>query len=116
MYVAPDSSIWDQNWSHTVLPMGPGPSRELLLQNNQKENSFRIPHKYSVGDQVLVEQVVKTKFTRDKYMGPFKVLEVPGNGTLKLALEGYNDNINLHRIKPYVEPSNKASSLAEEQV
>jgi hypothetical protein len=40
-----------------------------------------------VGDQVPVEQVVKTKFSRDKYMGPFQVLEIPGNGTLKLALD-----------------------------
>jgi hypothetical protein len=69
-----------------------------------------------VGDQVLVEQVVKTKFARDKYMGPFKVLEIPGNGTFKLALEGYDDNINLHRIKPYVELSDKATSPAEKQV
>jgi hypothetical protein len=54
-----------------------------------------------VGDKVLVEQVVKTKFSRDKYMGPFQVLEIPGNGTLKLALDGYEDTINLCRIKPY---------------
>jgi hypothetical protein len=69
-----------------------------------------------VGDQVLAEQVVKTKFARDKYMGPFKVLEVPFNGTLKLVLEGYDENINLCRIKPYVEPSDKATSPAEEPV
>jgi hypothetical protein len=69
-----------------------------------------------VGDQVLVEQVVKTKFSRDKYMGPFQVIEVPGNGTLKLALGGYEDTINLHRIKPYVEPSDQATAQAEEPV
>jgi hypothetical protein len=70
-----------------------------------------------VGDKVLVEPVVKTKFSRDKYMGPFQVLEIPGsNGTLKLALDGYEDTINLHRIKPYVEPSDQATAQAEEPV
>jgi hypothetical protein len=62
----------------------------------------------------MVEQVVKTKFSRDRYMGPFQALEIPGNGTLKLALDGYKDTINLCRIKPYVEPSDHATAQAEE--
>jgi hypothetical protein len=56
------------------LPISYQPDWELIQarkqakinQSNQKENSSRIPHEYSVGDQVLVEQVVKTnKFARD---------------------------------------------------
>jgi hypothetical protein len=109
---------------HAFQPISYKPDWELIRarkqakinKNNQRENSSRIPHEYSVGDKVLVEQVVKTKFSRDKYMGPFQVLEIPGNGTLKLALDGYEDTINLRRIKPYVEPSDQATAQAEEPV
>jgi hypothetical protein len=109
---------------HAFQPISYKPDWELIQarkqakinKNNQQENSSRIPHEYSVGDKVLVEQVVKTKFSRDKYMGPFQVLEIPGNGTLKLALDGYEDTFNLCRIKPYVEPSDQATAQAEEPV
>ena len=47
--------------------------RQVICQNNERENACRVPHTYNVGDQVMVEQPQHRKYGQPKYKGPFTV-------------------------------------------
>ena len=72
----------------------------IIQQNNQRENSKRIPHKYRVGDQVLVDEKPLSKYN-PKYSGPFRVCAVNENGTLRIKKKSYYDTINIRNVYPY---------------
>ena len=57
--------------------------QERIRRDNERENTKRIPHKYEVGDQVLVTADALDKFSTTPYMGPYEVKEVNTNGTLR---------------------------------
>jgi ribosomal protein L21E len=59
--------------------------QRLITQNNQRENSRRIPHTYKVGDKVMVKLDPKRKHGSDQYKGTFTVTQVYDNGTVKLS-------------------------------
>ena len=59
--------------------------QRLTTQNNQRENSRRIPHTYKVGDKVMVKLDPKRKHGSDQYKGTFTVTQVYDNGTVKLS-------------------------------
>jgi hypothetical protein len=80
--------------------------QRLIVQNNKRENAKRLPHEYSVGDQVLVETDPNRKHGEDRYIGPFEVTAVNDNGTLTLRQDTNRGGAvfqtwNLRNIVPY---------------
>ena len=75
--------------------------QKLIKQNNQRENSRRIPHQYKVGDEVLIKQDQNTKFGSDPYKGPFIITEVRNNGTVRIQEGISEDTYNVRMITPY---------------
>jgi hypothetical protein len=75
----------------------------LIHENNQRENSKRLAHIYHVGDKVLynTESETKAKFGEDPWKGPYKVVKVNDNGTVRLKMGIVTDTINIRLIKPY---------------
>ena len=59
--------------------------QKLIIQNNKKENAKRIPHEYGVGARVMIKQDPNRKHSSDRYTGPFAVVQVNNNGTVKLS-------------------------------
>ena len=59
--------------------------QKLITQNNKRENLTRIPHQYTLGDQVMVKQDPNRKHGSDRYKGPYTVTRVYDNGTVKLS-------------------------------
>jgi hypothetical protein len=59
--------------------------QKLILQNNKRENAKRIPHEYDVGDRVMIKQDSNRKHGSDRYTGPFSIIQVNNNGTVKLS-------------------------------
>jgi hypothetical protein len=59
--------------------------QKLILHNNQRENSKRIPHTYAVNDMVMIKQGRTRKHGNTKYEGPFRIVQVNDNGTVKLV-------------------------------
>jgi hypothetical protein len=74
---------------------------EISSKNNKKENATRRKHEYNVNDKVLLKMQTNTKYGTDPYSGPFKVVQVNDNGTVKLKKGCVIDTYNLRNIKPY---------------
>jgi RNase H-like domain found in reverse transcriptase/Integrase zinc binding domain len=75
--------------------------QQKILENNRRENAKRKDYTYKVNDQVLHLDAQKYKYGRDVYNGPYKILQVFNNGTVRLQLQHYADVVNIRQIKPY---------------
>lgn len=77
------------------------------VQNNAKENKKRLEHEYKVGQLVLIvykpyERRNNPKISPTTYAsGPYRILEIYGNGNVKLQRDNYTDIINIRRLTPY---------------
>ena len=80
--------------------------QRLIVQNNKRENSSRIPHTYHIGDQVMVLNKHGRKYSGEpQYEGPQTVSQVYDNGTVKLTRATLGGAVsqtwNIRNIKPY---------------
>jgi hypothetical protein len=75
--------------------------QNAINKNNEKENKNRIDHTYEVGDQVLIKNAQNTKFGNDPYLGPYQVIRVNDNGTLRITRGATADVINIRNVHPY---------------
>ena len=72
----------------------------LIDKNNKRENAKRIMHVYQVGDKVLLKRGTENKY-ESPYQGPFNILKVNDNGTVRLMVKSVVDTYNLRRLVPY---------------
>ena len=79
----------------------------LIHKNNERENNKRRKYTYTVGQKVLIETEQSRKYGKDPYEGPYEVVEVRNNGSLRLKkLFGRGavfETYNLRKIIPYHE-------------
>jgi hypothetical protein len=77
------------------------------IDNNKKENKKRLEHEYKVGDKVLLvlknyELRNNPKISPSTYArGPFTIIEVIANGTVKIQCGAFEDTVSIRRITPY---------------
>ena len=71
-----------------------------MITNNEKENKTRQHHTYKVGDRVLMynNQAQKYESIRN---GPYTVLKVNTNGTLRIQRGPIEDTVNIRQLRPY---------------
>jgi hypothetical protein len=74
--------------------------QDLIRKNNLIENAKRIPHRYQVGDQVMLEHHRANKYEQP-YKGPFTITKVNNNGTVRLRMGAVTDTVNIRRIHPF---------------
>jgi hypothetical protein len=76
--------------------------KRRIEENNSRENAKRIKHTYEKGDKVLLENPEKIgKLARNKYLGPYEILEVYSNGTIRIQRGRVKETINIRRAHPY---------------
>ena len=75
--------------------------RKLIELNNQRENKTRIPHEYKVGDMILVSRNKRSKHGEREKNGPFPIVQVNNNGTVRYDKGKYTDLINIRQCQPY---------------
>ena len=76
--------------------------QKLIKQNNFRENAKRIKHTYSVGDKILIKADHKPKYDPE-YLGPYPVVQVNKNGTVKYCKGAILDMVNIRQVHPYKE-------------
>ena len=74
--------------------------QQIIDKNNQRENARRVKHVYSVGDQVLLKRGTENKYEAP-YKGPYEVIRVLENGTVRLTVNAVTDTYNVRRLMPY---------------
>jgi hypothetical protein len=80
--------------------------QRVIVQNNDRENAKRVPHTYSINDEVMVEQGQHRKFGDPRFKGPFRIHAVYDNGTVRLRQKTANGGViyqtwNIRKIHPY---------------
>ncbi len=76
--------------------------QEASDANTHKENSKRVKHDYKVNDQVLLDRGVLQRKLNPKRDGPYQVVRVYSNGTLKIRKGIYVQRVSIRRCVPYV--------------
>ena len=78
--------------------------QQLINKNNERENAKRIQHHYNVDDKVLLRVQDESKYGSDPWKGPYTILRVNNNGTVRLQLTpNVTDTVNIRLLKPYHE-------------
>ncbi len=77
--------------------------QRVINTNNQKENKKRIFHQYRVGDKVLYRVDSLSKYSENPYDGPYEIVRVNTNGTVRLKMDAVTDTVNIRLLKPYRE-------------
>ena len=76
--------------------------RQAITQNNKRENALRIQHEYQVGDKVAKKRPgIQAKLSR-KRDGPYEVIAVNNNGTLRIRRGAITETVNLRRLTPFI--------------
>lgn len=80
--------------------------QRLIVQNNKRENANRREHTYQVNDLVKVKQQPNRKYGSDAYAGPYKIVHVYENGTVRLEQSTPSGGAvyqtwNIRNIVPY---------------
>ena len=82
------------NWEHIKQR-----KQRLINLNNKRENSKRQQHVYQVGDKVLLNRGTENKY-ESPYLGPFEIMKVNDNGTVRLKVNAVEDTYNIRRVYP----------------
>ncbi len=76
---------------------------EEINRNNERENQSRVPHEYRIGEKVLLRtEGIKRKLSAPR-SGPYEILRVYNNGTVRIQHGAVTERINIRRIVPFVE-------------
>ena len=82
----------------------------LIKKNNERENSKRVKYTYTVGQKVIIKTEQSRKYGKDAYEGPYEVVEVRNNGSLRLRKNmgrgAVFQTFNLRNVFPYHEGTN----------
>lgn len=83
--------------------------QKLIDESNARENKKRIQHEYKVGDKVLLERPgIQPKMSAPRD-GPFEVVHVSTNGTVRIQKGAVTQRVNIRRLTPYFERSPSGS-------
>ena len=74
--------------------------QQIIDLNNKRENSKYKEHVYKIGDKVLLNRGTESKYEA-LYQGPFNILQVYDNGTVRLKVKSVEDTYNIRRLVPY---------------
>jgi len=77
--------------------------QQIAKKNNERENSKRKFYEYKVGEEVLLEKHKANKMEQP-YEGPYKILQVNTNGTVRLQMGPVLETVNIRRLQPYKSP------------
>ena len=79
----------------------------LIQRNNERENNKRVKYTYTVGQKVVIKTEQSRKYGKDPYEGPYEVVEVRNNGSLRLkkilGRGAVFQTFNIRNIFPYHE-------------
>ena len=83
----------------------------VARRDNIRENSKRLPYKYTVGEKILI---VNKSYERNRKLsvptkGPFIIVQINKNGTVVIERNQYYETINIRRIRPFKEQYTKTN-------
>jgi len=77
--------------------------QKMINENNRRENAKRKEYKYSTRDQILIKTDPNRKYDQNAYKGPYRIIKVNDNGTLRYQNGRIQDTVNIRNATPYHE-------------
>lgn len=77
--------------------------QKRILENNKRENAKRKAYQYHEGDRILIKTDPNRKYGQNAYKGPYVIIRVNDNGTVRYQNGGIQDTINIRTVTPYHE-------------
>ena len=77
--------------------------QDLINKGIKCENHNQINHTYKQEDKVLLENAWKTKFFLDAYIGPYLIIAVRNNGTVRACKGRVTDTFAIRNLTFYKE-------------
>ena len=74
----------------------------MIDRNNETEHSKRIKHEYQNGYKILLKRGMNYKI-ESLFTGPYEILGINENGTVRLKVRSVIDDYNIRNIKPFRE-------------
>ena len=75
--------------------------RKRIELNNARENKSQITHEYKVGDMILITRNKRSKHGEREKDGPYPIVNVNNNGTVRYDKGTYSDIINIRKCEPF---------------
>ena len=69
----------------------------------KRENSKRTKYEYNVGDKVLLDRGEIQRKLIPKRTGPYEIVRIYDNGTIKIRKGIYVQRVSIRRLTPYLE-------------
>jgi hypothetical protein len=79
--------------------------------NVDRENTNRIKYDYKVNDLILMGRRILQRKIVPKRDGPYQVIRVYSNGTLKIRKGIYKQRVSIRRCTPYFNSSDGGSEM-----
>ena len=77
--------------------------QQEINRNNARENKKRIDYQHNVGDKVSKRKPGIIPKLRRKRDGPYEVIAVYNNGTVRIRRGAVSQRLNIRRTYPYQE-------------
>jgi hypothetical protein len=77
--------------------------QQIIERSNKRENLNRLKYKYKIGDRILLRKPGLQRKLLAPKEGPFTILPVATNGTIKTQRGIVQDRVNIRRIEPFFE-------------
>ena len=74
-----------------------------INQDNARENSKRVQHDYSVGDQAYIIKDGIYRKLEKPHLGPFPITQIYTNGTARVQRGAVNERVNIRRLTLHFE-------------
>ena len=75
--------------------------RDMIKDNNARENASRVEHEYKEGDKVWYNKHGTLRKLSAPKRGPYTVTKVYTNGTVRLTRGAVNERINIRHLTPF---------------
>ena len=78
--------------------------RAQQIKDNNNENRNRSNYKWKIGDKCLIitnKNERNGKLLDYQHSGPYEIIQVNSNGTVKIKCGNFKETINIRRIDPY---------------
>ena len=75
----------------------------MIDKNLKRENKTRYDFDYKIGDKALIRLTEIQRKLNKKAEGPYEILQIFTNGTVKIQRGACQERINIRRLQPYTE-------------
>ena len=81
--------------------------QKIINKSNVAENAKRLEYDYEIDDDILIARDGHFRKLEGPYLGPYRIVQVYTNGTVRIRRGTVTERINIRRLTPYTVKQNE---------